>query len=163
MVEKELGKSGRVYSLGSVIHNRQVVTALADKGLKVIGAPDEMGSGVLVISSHGISPKVYDKIRGRGIRIADTTCPFVRKAQEIARSLSDSGCEVVIVGDAGHPEVKALVDFVDGVVHIVRDSAEAGRLRLKAGANVGVISQTTQSTANFRRCVDRIAAKRPLP
>lgn len=161
MVERELGKKRCVYSLGSVIHNRQVVRSLADKGLKIIGAPDEMKRGVLVISSHGISPKVYKKIAGKDIRITDTTCPFVRKAQEIAKGLNDAGYEVVIIGDAGHPEVKALVDFVAGAAHVVKDDAETRRLKLRRGAKVGAMSQTTQSRGNFARCVKAIAAKDP--
>jgi 4-hydroxy-3-methylbut-2-enyl diphosphate reductase len=161
MVEKALEKGGPIFSLGPVIHNRQVVEALEKKGLEVIGAPREAKGGMLVVSSHGISPKTLRDITRRGFKVIDTTCPFVRKAQEIARDLSEAGYKVIIVGDAGHPEVKALVDFVSGVAMVIKDAREASRLRVANDAKLAVISQTTQSTKNFLGAVAAIAAKRP--
>ena len=108
MAEEALTKKMPIYSLGSIIHNKQVVEALSKKGLKVIRDIKNITKGVLVISSHGLSPIKQSSIAKRGIDIIDTTCPFVSNAQKMARQLSAEGYTVVIVGDASHPEVKAL-------------------------------------------------------
>jgi 4-hydroxy-3-methylbut-2-enyl diphosphate reductase len=161
MAEAALLKKRPIYSLGSIIHNRQVVEGLSKKGLKVIKDINDIKKGVLVISSHGLSPKITSSIAKRGIDIIDTTCPFVLNAQKIAGRLSDAGYIVVIVGDAGHPEVKALVDFASNNVCVVRDKAQAGSLRFDGSDKVSVISQTTQSNSNFRDVVKVIARKMP--
>jgi len=156
MAESELRKRGPMCSLGSIIHNKQVVDRLAVKGLKVIGSVDEMTGKTLLISSHGLSPKVKKNILKKAIAVVDTTCPFVLTAQRIAGELGAEGYTVIIVGDANHPEVKALVDFVSGEVFVVRDAREAGSLKIKQNAKISVISQTTQSTSNFIKVVKAI-------
>ncbi|MDD5428265.1 MAG: 4-hydroxy-3-methylbut-2-enyl diphosphate reductase [Candidatus Omnitrophica bacterium] len=161
MAEEALMKKKPIYSLGSIIHNKQVVRGLSKKGLKVIGSINNIKKGVLVISSHGLSPKKQSSIVKRGIDIIDTTCPFVLNAQKIARRQAGEGYSVVIVGDARHPEVKALVDFAAKNVYVVKDKAQAKKLRLDSSDKVSVISQTTQSKGNFSDVVKAIAAKRP--
>lgn len=159
--ESALSDNKEVRSLGSVIHNKQVVDRLSRKGLKVVKDIDAVTGGVIVVSSHGISPKIAEAIRRKGLKLIDTTCPFVLNAQRLAKSLSDGGYEVIIVGDKEHPEVKALIDFVAGTVSVVKDKDEVGDLRLKPNAKVSVISQTTQSVANFLSVVKAVVDTRP--
>jgi len=156
-------RNAQTYSLGSIIHNKQVVEGLARKGLKVIrdvGAAHGTGAAV-VISSHGISPKVATRIRRKGLKVIDTTCPFVLNAQRIARRLANEGYKAVIVGDANHPEVKALVDFAPKGAVVVKDRVEAATLKFGKDAKISVLSQTTQSSANFLDVVKAILEKRP--
>jgi len=160
-------KKVRIYSLGSIIHNNEVVEDLSRKGLEVIKDIGGIRGGVVIISSHGLSPKITGRISARGNKVIDTTCPFVSKAQSIARRLGEEGYRIVIVGDAAHPEIKALVDFVPHragakTVFVAKDTSEARAIRLGHRDRVGVISQTTQSTDNFLDVVKMVAEKRPL-
>ena len=161
MAEEVLKKEGRAYSLGSIIHNKQVVEGLSKRGLEVINNIDEIRCGVLVISSHGISPKVADKISKRSLKMVDTTCPFVRNAQSSARSLGKKGYTVIIVGDVNHPEVKALYAFAGKKAHVVRDAEGLKSLKLKSNKRVGILSQTTQSMDNFLNVVRAIIDVNP--
>ena len=161
MAEEALSRKRPIYSLGSIIHNEQVVKGLSKKGLKVIKNINDIKKGVLLISSHGLSPKKQKSILKRGVDIIDTTCPFVLKAQRIARRLSDEGYTVVIVGDVLHPEVKALIDFAAKNVFVVKDSSEARSLKLGGSDKVSIISQTTQSKNNFSDVVKVVAGKKP--
>ena len=161
MAEAALKNKETVYSLGSIIHNKQVVNKLSEKGLRVIKDIGKVKKGVIVVSSHGISPEIASRIRKRGLRFIDTTCPFVRKAQRIGRSLSDAHYDVIIVGDSSHPEVKALVGFVSGNVFVVKDKNEAKRLNLRPNGRFSIISQTTQSVDNFLDVAKAILDKRP--
>lgn len=161
MAERAIGAHRKICSLGSIIHNKQVVDDLARRGLAVVKSVDGIRNGAVLISSHGISPKIARQIRRKGLKIVDTTCPFVLNAQRIAQRLGEEGYAVVIVGDAKHPEVRALVDFAPKGATVVRDRAEARALRLRKDARVSVISQTTQSTANFLEAVKAIIEKKP--
>ncbi len=161
MAEDALLKKKPIYSLGSIIHNKQVVDDLSKRGLKVVKDITKIKKGVLVISSHGLSPKIRSSIIKRGIDIIDTTCPFVLNAQKTARRLSDEGYVVIIVGDARHPEVRALVDFAVACVFVVKDKFEARLIRLGRDDRVSIISQTTQSKDNFQDVIKVISEKNP--
>lgn len=161
MAEEALKKNISICSLGHIIHNRQVVDDLSKKGLKVAHRGDSINSKMVVISSHGISPNVAKRIRGRGIKIIDTTCPFVLNAQRIAKNLSAKGYKVVIVGDINHPEIRALLDFVAAKAFVVKDARQALGLKVGKSEIVSIISQTTQSTKNFLEVVQVIAGKMP--
>lgn len=161
MAENALKKYKPIYSLGSIIHNRQVVCDLSNKGLKVIKDISGADKGTIIISSHGLSPHKVRDIKKKGFRIIDTTCPFVAKAQGIARSLEKSGYKVIIVGDARHPEVKALVDFASRKAVVIKNRKEALKLKIAKNDRVGILSQTTQSTDNFLDVVKAISKKSP--
>ncbi len=131
------------YSLGPLIHNPQVVEDLEGKGLKIVVDPSEVPAGsVVVIRSHGVAPSVIAALKERGVTVVDATCPFVRKAQQHARSLSEHGYEVVIVGERDHPEVKALTAYAGSAV-IVGSAIEAAKL--PHATQRGVVFQTTLS------------------
>lgn len=161
MAEAALKDTNPVYSLGSIIHNRQVVSGLSKKGLRVVKDVGRIKEGAVIVSSHGISPKITKRILMRRLKLVDTTCPFVSNAQRIAKSLSGAGYNVIIVGDRRHPEVRALVDFVAKGAIVVKDEKEARRLKLKALEKVSIISQTTQSTNNFLNVARTIMDKKP--
>lgn len=161
MAEEVLKKEDKAYSLGSIIHNKQVVEGLSRRGLKVINSIDEADSGVVVISSHGISPDMAGAISKRSLKLVDTTCPFVRNAQETAQSLGGEGYMVIIVGDVNHPEVRALYDFAGKKAHVVKDALGLKALKLKPNERIGVLSQTTQSMDNFLSVVKAIIDAKP--
>ena len=161
MAEDVIKKEKCAYSLGSLIHNRQVVNTLSARGLKVIDNIGKVRSGCIVISSHGISPKKSEEIKKRSLKLIDTTCPFVRNAQDMARQLSRDGYRVIIVGDANHPEVRALVDHAGKNVSVVKDVKGVRALRLKAKEKIGVLSQTTQAMDNFLPVVRAVIDAKP--
>jgi 4-hydroxy-3-methylbut-2-enyl diphosphate reductase len=161
MAEKALDQHGRVYSLGSIIHNRQVVERLWRKGLKIAKSLDGVpkGSAVLV-SSHGAPPEIFEKIKTMGLNLIDTTCPFVSNAQRVAGQMAREAYLVVIVGQRLHPEVRALVGFAGGRAIVVKDRQEASKKSIRSG-RVAVISQTTQTMANYTEVVEVLVKKRP--
>lgn len=161
LAESILKKGGNIYSLGSIIHNREVVGKLSDRGLKVVDGIGRIRSGTVVISSHGLSPRVVARLKKMPVRIADTTCPFVLNAQRIAGRLSSEGYGVIIVGDVKHPEVRALLDFASGKAVVIRDGRSARGFRIPENSRISVISQTTQSMDNFIGVINELLAKRP--
>lgn len=161
MAEEVIKNEKRAYSLGSLIHNKQVVRALSGRGLKVVDDINKVNSGCIVISSHGISPYKAEEIKRRSLKLVDTTCPFVRNAQEMARRLSQAGYRIIIVGDANHPEVKALVDFAGKPVNVVKDASGIKALHLGKAEKIGILSQTTQAMDNFLAVARAVIKTRP--
>ncbi|MCL6609922.1 MAG: bifunctional 4-hydroxy-3-methylbut-2-enyl diphosphate reductase/30S ribosomal protein S1 [Peptococcaceae bacterium] len=151
-------RDGPVYSLGPLIHNRQVVEELAGSGVRVIDSLGQAEPGsTVIIRSHGAGPGVKAEAEKMNLVMVDATCPFVARAQEIAREITDAGVQAVLVGDAGHPEVKGIVDWTDGRAMVVGGPEEARRQNFPE--KVGVLAQTTQTRLNFNAVVDVLREK----
>ena len=117
-----------IYSLGPLIHNPQVVSCLARMGLKEINDLGEIKKGTLVIRSHGVGPALLETARENGLDIVDATCPYVRRAQNLARELSGENIQVVVVGDKEHPEVQGIIDWTYGKALVFENPEEAAEL-----------------------------------
>jgi len=144
---ESLGSSGPLYTLGATVHNAHVVEALARKGARVVKSLDEVpAGGTVAITAHGAGEDVVAEIGRRGLRLVDTTCPIVRRAQETAARLAEEGFGVVLYGEAAHPEVRGILSWTRGR-GIATQSPDAD---VPAGERgVAVISQTTKSPEMF--------------
>lgn len=117
-----------VYTYGPIIHNEQVVSGMEKKGVHVINGPEELGRitrGTVIIRSHGVGKKIYDQINAQGLALVDATCPFVKKIHRIVQERTSRGEEVVIIGDARHPEVEGIVGWARGPVTVIGNEQEA--------------------------------------
>lgn len=146
LTKQALDERGDVFILGDLIHNKRVTDELEGRGLrKVDDFAGENSGGTMVIRAHGLPKVKIAEAQGRGLNVVDATCPIVLRAQEAAQSLEQRGCQVVIVGDKNHAEIKGIIGALENPV-IVINSVEALR---EAKANrqllrkVGVIFQTT--------------------
>lgn len=158
VMESTRNRDGPLRSLGPLIHNPQVVKALAEEGIKEIPDMNEAKAGDrVIIRSHGVSPVEYHQAGRLDIQVVDATCPFVAKAQKKARQLHEEGYRVVIVGERDHPEVKGLVGWAGGKASVVKTIEEAGNL--PEYPSIGVIAQTTQARENFRAIVQVLSSR----
>ena len=152
LAKQATAKYGRVFSLGPLIHNRQVVEGLAADGLEVAediaAVPD---GAVAMIRAHGTGPEVYREAAARNVSIIDATCPFVRRVQREAASFARQSYHVLVLGEPDHPEARAIVAHTGGAARIVtgpQDLADSD-----PGDKVAVVAQTTQRPANLQDLV----------
>jgi len=156
-VLREVDPATPIYTLGPLIHNPQVVAQLEAQGVRVLDQPGEASSGVVIVRSHGIAPKVLEELQELNHEVVDATCPFVQRAMRWAKQLRDEGYQVIIVGDRFHPEVQAILGYAGETAHVVSNPQEIRKLPI--ASRVGVIAQTTQSVQNFEACVDELVGK----
>jgi 4-hydroxy-3-methylbut-2-enyl diphosphate reductase len=148
-----------IHSLGPLIHNPQAVEELEKKGVQVVESVDDIPCGKVIVRSHGISRRDAEALAGKKVQIIDATCPFVKKAQEYARSLSREGYAVTVVGDANHPEVKSIISYIQAGVPILTSLSD---IREAAGIRkMGIVAQTTQSFENLMEFVSVALKKVP--
>lgn len=96
-----------VYSLGTLIHNPQVIATLAKRGMRVIEDPEGHEPGVLVTRAHGIGDGLRNMFIDAGFLLFDATCPVVRhNLSNIARWAKTH--PILIIGHKAHPEVLAM-------------------------------------------------------
>ncbi len=154
---------GETYTLGPLIHNPQVVSSLEAQGVRVAESVADVPSGAVVIRSHGVTPQVRREVDARGLEAIDATCPHVARAQKAAADLARSCGQVVVVGEAGHPEVEGLVACAreaGGQVCVVASGADVPE---GLAAPVGVVVQTTQTREALDDVVAALAARGIAP
>ena len=145
-----------VHTLGPLIHNPRVVADLALKGVTVVDSPEESAGDTLLLRTHGVTPNEERRARKLCHDVLDATCPFVKKVHLAASRLYREGYQVVVVGEAGHPEVEATLPHAPGAV-VVGDASEAADLPVCK--KIGVVVQTTQSRSNLEHVVSALLGR----
>ena len=152
MANDTMDSGSRVKSLGSLIHNPQVVTSFRKRGLEVVVDLDSVDpDDTVVIRSHGVGPELKNQATERGLKIVDTTCPFVTKAQQYAAKLIADGYKVVMIRDKNHPEVIGVVAHTQNQAIVLDTVAEAEALKFIP--RMGVVFQTTHAIGHVQEIV----------
>lgn len=149
-------EDGAAYSLGQIIHNDDVVSYLARRGLSVINSPEELPAGArVIVRSHGVSRAVYEELCSRTDKVTDATCPKVKRIHELVSQATADGCFVVIIGMHGHPEVEAVKGWCSDCV-ICENAEELSAWYEESGKlldkPITMVVQTTQTRSNFTEC-----------
>lgn len=154
MIETAAKEHQGMATLGPIVHNRLVVTKLAEMGVEVVSGLDQLRAGIVAIASHGASPQLLSQIQARQLCVVDTTCPTVRSAQRAAENLAQAGFGVVIFGEAIHPEVKGLLGWAGDDAVATLD--EGGLADFAMPRRLGILSQTTQSRSQFTEFTKKV-------
>ncbi len=93
----------KIYCLGEIVHNKQVVKKLEELGIKCVETLEE-AEGTVLIRAHGIPKEVYDLAEKMHIKIQDYTCPNVLKVHKIAEKFSQEDYFIFLLGAKSHPE-----------------------------------------------------------
>lgn len=156
-VYEQTGSDKKIYTFGPIIHNEEVVKDLEEKGVSVIETEEELAvleEGTIVIRSHGVPKKIYDLIESKGLECVDATCPFVKRIHKIVEKESAQGSEIVIIGNAGHPEVEGIMGWASTPATVIESVEEAGKYEPESGQSVCVVSQTTFNYNKFKELVE---------
>lgn len=136
-------KSGEgSYTLGSLIHNPQMIAKLQEQGIKKIDSLYGVRpNSKVVFRSHGEPPVNYQVAESRSLEVIDATCPHVKKAQKSAQELFQEGFEVVIIGEANHPEVLSIKAWAGNNAVVVENEQDVADL--PDNRRYGIVAQTT--------------------
>ncbi len=162
LVYEELEKhSGKVATLGPIIHNRDVVEDMKKRGVRIIESVDELEPGEkAVIRSHGVGRKIYDELAQKGNEYIDATCPFVARIHKIVREKSQEGYFILIAGDKNHPEVQGIVGHCDENCLVFKDESELKDFFEKKYKNLekklAIVAQTTYNILVWGECLKAI-------
>ena len=151
-----------IYTLGPIIHNEEVVTDLAAKGVQVIEEKDlaSLTEGTVVIRSHGGGKAIYQELKENHRNDVDVTCPFVLKIHRIVEKQSHAGKHVVIFGDPDHPEVKGICGWCQGSYTVLKGRKDTEQFTPPNGKDICVVSQTTFNYNKFKELVEILCKKR---
>ncbi len=147
----------KIYTFGPIIHNEEVVKDLENKGVTVIETEEELTSlteGTVVIRSHGVSKHICDLIAQSGLECVDATCPFVKRIHNIVEKESAAGKKIIIIGNAGHPEVEGIMGWSHTPASVIESAEEADNFSCNKDEMLCIVSQTTFNYNKFKELVE---------
>jgi 4-hydroxy-3-methylbut-2-en-1-yl diphosphate reductase len=156
-----------VAMLGYLVHNEHVTRELEGAGVRLVDAPDRMQGleqiegGTVIFTAHGVSPRVVEAARARGLDVVDATCSDVTRTHDLVRRLLGEGCEVIYIGKRRHPEPEGVVGIDPQRIHLIETLDEADALDFPPGTRLAVTCQTTLSMWDTRAIIDRLVERFP--
>jgi 4-hydroxy-3-methylbut-2-enyl diphosphate reductase len=151
-----------VYVRKQIVHNQHVVADLHARGARFVNEIDEVPQGeTVVFSAHGVSRAVRAEAAARGLTIFDATCPLVTKVHMEVAKMRKLGCEVVMIGHDGHPEVEGTMGQADAGMHLVETVDDVAGLQVGNPDQLAYVSQTTLSVDDTAAVIAALKAKYP--
>lgn len=155
-----------IYVRHEVVHNKFVVSDLANRGAVFVEELDEVPDGSIVIfSAHGVSKAVEDEAECRDLTVFDATCPLVTKVHIEVAKFAQEGMDAVLIGHAGHPEVEGTMGRFNrrqgGQIHLVEDESDVEALSVQDPERLAFVTQTTLSMDDTARVIDALRDKFP--
>lgn len=153
-IEKAMSIGGKAYCLGHLVHNQTVVDRLQKNGIETVESVEDVPDGAtVVIRAHGAPPEVFARAKQKGLTVVDATCPYVAAIQHKAKKYFDEGYQIVLVGEASHPEIVGINGWCNNTA-IVFDGK--GKLHLNAEKAL-ILFQTTFDTRFFEKSLKNIS------
>jgi len=152
--ENELGGDETLYCLGEIVHNNEEVERLKKMGLVTITHSDldQLEGKRVLLRAHGEPPETYRKIKEKGIKLIDASCPVVIKLQQRVRNswelMKATGGQVIIFGKKGHAEVIGLLGQTDGNAIVIQSVDEIKSVDLSKP--IELFAQTTMSGDDYK-------------
>ena len=166
VLEEEEKKNSKnrlpIYTYGAIVHNEKIVENLESRGVHVLKNKEELKAlekGIVVIRAHGVGKDIYELLEKRGLKIVDSSCPFVRKIQKLVFEHSKAGESVIVMGDPEHPEIQGILGWGDGDVTALKGIEEVLLLPDGNGKKIFVVAQTTFHIDKFKTVLETFKKK----
>ena len=158
--KKELEQSKeKVYCLGELVHNKDVIITLQKKGLIFIDKLEE-AKGKTIIRAHGTTKETYKKAKELKLELKDLTCPKVLKIHDIAEEYSKNGYYIFLVGIKNHPETIGNFSFcgensslIENICDLEQEVTKFQKTKIKKAL---LISQTTFNLRKFEEITETL-------
>lgn len=158
-----------IYVLGQIVHNEKItkafdsygVISLDQKGKTRLEMIEEVNSGTVIFTAHGISEQVINRAKEKGLTFLNATCRDVYKVHKAIKEKLDEGYEIIYIGHRNHPEPEAIL-AIDSKIYFVEDEKDALLLpnELK-DKKVFVTNQTTLSLYDIDSVLKILETKYP--
>lgn len=155
-----------IYILGMIVHNKHVTDAFAEEGIITLDGKnrkeilEQVNSGTVIFTAHGISPEVRELAKKKGLVTIDATCPDVTKTHDLIREKEREGYTVIYIGKKGHPEPEGAVGVAPHIVHLVSNTEDVDGLTIQSD-KILVTNQTTMSQWDVAHIMEKIKEKYP--
>ena len=166
IVEKSLNKYGKpVYVRHEIVHNKQVVNDLKEKGAIFIEELSDIKDNTrpVIFSAHGVPKSVPKEAKEKKLSFVDATCPLVSKVHRESEQLYKKGYDIILIGHNNHPEVIGTMGQIpDGSIKLIETVADVDLLKVENFSKpLAYITQTTLSVDDTAEIIDKLKKKFP--
>ena len=157
-----------IYVLGQIVHNQKIteafsaygVISLDQKGKTRLEMLENIESGTVIFTAHGISDAVIKRAKEKGLTTLNATCRDVYKVHRAVKDKIESGFQVIYIGHKDHPEPEAILAIDPSIIFITSEQ-DALRLRLDTNQSIFVTNQTTLSVYDIESILLILKSKYP--
>ncbi|WP_188993983.1 4-hydroxy-3-methylbut-2-enyl diphosphate reductase [Paenibacillus nasutitermitis] len=155
-----------IYILGMIVHNSHVTDAFEREGVITLDGDnrleilEQIQSGTVIFTAHGVSPEVRERARSRGLTVVDATCPDVTRTHVLIKEKVEQGYEIIYIGKKLHPEPEGAIGIAPDHVHLIEKEAEIDLLELPTDRII-ITNQTTMSQWDIKHIISKLLAKFP--
>jgi len=166
IVEKSLNKYGKpVYVRHEIVHNKQVVNDLKEKGAIFIEELSDIKDDTrpVIFSAHGVPKSVPKEAKEKKLSFVDATCPLVSKVHRESEQLYKKGYDIILIGHNNHPEVIGTMgQLPDGSIKLIETADDVDLLKVENFSKpLAYITQTTLSVDDTAEIIDKLKKKFP--
>lgn len=162
---KQTKNNNKIYCLGELVHNKQVVSELQEKGISFIENLDEIeeNRAKVIVRAHGVSKEIYERAKKEEIKIIDYTCPKVLKTHLIAEEYAEKGYYIILCGKKDHPEIIGTKSYCGDNFSIIESEEEIEevleKFKISNIQKILIMAQTTYSLKKFEMIQNKIKEK----
>lgn len=155
-----------IFILGMIVHNKHVTDAFEQDGIITLDGPNRLDilnqveSGTVIFTAHGVSPEVRELARKKGLVSIDATCPDVTVTHTLIEEKTAEGYDIIYIGKKGHPEPEGAVGVAPDRVHLVQTVADIEALEIE-NDKLLVTNQTTMSQWDVMSLMQTLTLKFP--
>lgn len=152
---KQAKDNKKIYCLGEIVHNKQVLENLRKKGIEFIEDLKQIkDNSKVIIRAHGVPKEVYEIAKQKGIDIIDHTCPNVLKIHKIVEEYQKKGYYIILCGSNTHPENLGTISYCQKGKYIVVENIEEiidniDKINEDENKKILLIAQTTYNFEKF--------------
>jgi 4-hydroxy-3-methylbut-2-enyl diphosphate reductase len=153
--DKILTDEKKLYCYGEIIHNKDVVEKLKNKGMVIVDDIPENKDAKFLIRSHGVGKNIYDRLEEKNIEVIDATCVKVKKIHKIVEEFKNKDYNIIIVGDENHPEVQGISGWCNYEAVIIKSPEELKNI-IEPTKKYCLVCQTTINLNTFEEILKTI-------
>ncbi len=158
-----------IYVLGQIVHNQKITKAFAEhgvisldqKGKTRLEMLENVHSGTVVFTAHGISDKVIERAKEKGLTYLNATCRDVLKVHHAVKAKLEEGYHIIYIGHKNHPEPEAILDIDPSIMFVETDKDALLLPNDLDGDKIFVTNQTTLSLYDIDSVLNIIKTKYP--
>ncbi|MCX5695964.1 MAG: 4-hydroxy-3-methylbut-2-enyl diphosphate reductase [Candidatus Omnitrophica bacterium] len=158
---KTAASGKKVYMLGDIVHNENVVREIEKSGIKKISKLKNTKSGILLIRAHGASYGTFIQAAKLGFTIIDATCPMVKEIHSIVKDMQNKGYKIIVIGDKNHEEVLGISGQLREKALVIDGLNGIPLAKIKKIQKACVVPQSTQNVKKVLEIVDVLKAHIP--
>ena len=164
IVNRAIEKFGKpVYVRHEIVHNKQVVDELKEKGAIFIEEISEIKDSTrpVIFSAHGVAKSVPEEAKIKNLFYVDATCPLVSKVHRESEQLHKNGYDIILIGHKNHPEVIGTMGQLPlGSIKLIETEEDVKKLDSNLFKKpLAYITQTTLSVDDTSEIIETLKKK----